>query len=130
MTVGNNSGPHPFLTPLVAGTNLTGVLRLGPLVLNQNAIVKCQVNSNAGAADLVVADAMTINPGANLILSDTGATALPLGTVFTVMSSNITPIAGTFSNLPNGSTITIGSNNYLVSYSGGFGNDLTLTVTP
>ena len=39
-----------------------------------------------------------------------------------------TPIAGTFSNLADGSTFTVGTNTYLVSYEGGTGNDLTLTV--
>jgi hypothetical protein len=39
-----------------------------------------------------------------------------------------TPISGTFSNMPDGSTITVGNNTYLVSYEGGTGNDLTLTV--
>jgi hypothetical protein len=41
-----------------------------------------------------------------------------------------TPIAGTFSNLADGSTFTVGSNNYQVNYEGGTGNDLTLTVVP
>ena len=62
---------------------------------------------------------------------DNGAAALPPGTSFTVISNtSATPISGTFSNLPDGSTITMGSNTYLVSYEGGDGNDLTLTVVP
>ena len=56
---------------------------------------------------------------------------LPLGTVFTVISNtSAMPISGTFSNLPDGSTIGIGGKNCQVSYSGGNGNDLTLTVVP
>jgi hypothetical protein len=41
-----------------------------------------------------------------------------------------TPIAGTFSNLADGSTITIGPNTFQANYEGGDGNDLTLTVVP
>ncbi len=53
------------------------------------------------------------------------------GTVFTAISNTAaTPIAGAFANLPDGSTFTVGRNTYQVSYSGGDGNDLTLTVVP
>ena len=39
-----------------------------------------------------------------------------------------TPIAGTFSNLADGSTFTSNGNTYQVDYEGGDGNDLTLTI--
>ena len=39
-------------------------------------------------------------------------------------------IAGTFANLSDGASITIGSNTFQASYEGGDGNDLTLTVVP
>jgi len=56
---------------------------------------------------------------------------LPVGTVFTMINNTSTmPISGTFMNLPDGSTITVGGKNCQVSYSGGDGNDLTLTVVP
>jgi hypothetical protein len=51
--------------------------------------------------------------------------------VFTAISNtSTTPIAGTFGNLADGSTVTIGVNTFQASYSGGDGNDLTLTVVP
>ena len=40
------------------------------------------------------------------------------------------PIIGTFMNLPDGGTITAGSNTFQANYEGGDGNDLTLTVVP
>jgi N-acetylneuraminic acid mutarotase len=56
---------------------------------------------------------------------------LPVGTVFTAINNtSATPIDGTFSNLADGSIITLGQNSYQISYSGGDGNDLTLTVVP
>jgi hypothetical protein len=39
-------------------------------------------------------------------------------------------ISGTFANLADDSTVTVGVNKLQVSYSGGDGNDLTLTVVP
>jgi hypothetical protein len=47
-------------------------------------------------------------------------------TLITNTSAN--PISGTFSNLPDGGIVTINGNNFQASYSGGDGNDLTLTV--
>jgi len=51
--------------------------------------------------------------------------------VFTAISNTSSdPIAGTFANLPDDSTFTVGPNSYQVTYEGGDGNDLTLTVVP
>ena len=56
---------------------------------------------------------------------------LPQGTSFVVITNSAsTPISGTFANLPDGAVISIGANNLQASYSGGDGNDLTLTVVP
>jgi hypothetical protein len=41
-----------------------------------------------------------------------------------------TLIAGTFSNLPDGSAFTANGNTYQANYEGRDGNDLTLTVVP
>ena len=40
------------------------------------------------------------------------------------------PIAGTFRNRPDGGIVTANGNNLQASYSGGDGNDLTLTLVP
>lgn len=40
------------------------------------------------------------------------------------------PIAGPFSNLPDGSILAVNGNNFQADYEGGGGNDLTLTVVP
>jgi hypothetical protein len=64
-------------------------------------------------------------------LADVGTTTLAPGTVFTVISNTgASPISGTFSNLADGGTITVGSNTFQANYEGGDGNDLTLTVVP
>jgi len=54
---------------------------------------------------------------------------LTSGTVLSAISNtSADPISGTFSNLPDGGTITVGSNIFQANYEGGDGNDLTLTV--
>ena len=68
---------------------------------------------------------------AEILLDDRANSILPPGTVFTVIeNSAVTPIAGTFANLPDGGTITVGANTFQADYEGGDGNDLTLTVVP
>jgi hypothetical protein len=53
------------------------------------------------------------------------------GLVLTVIDNSApTPIAGTFSNLPDGAIVNMNGNNLQASYEGGDGNDLILTVVP
>jgi hypothetical protein len=54
-----------------------------------------------------------------------------MGLVLTVISNtSANPISGTFSNLADGAIVTVSGNKLQTSYSGGDGNDLTLTVVP
>ena len=60
-----------------------------------------------------------------------GSGQLPMGNVLTAIDNvSANPIAGTFANLADESSISVAGNNFLVSYEGGGGNDLTLTVVP
>jgi hypothetical protein len=69
--------------------------------------------------------------GALILFNDGAGSVLPPGTVFGVIdNSATTSISGTFSNLADGSTVTVGSNTFQADYQGGDGNDLTLTVVP
>ena len=66
-----------------------------------------------------------------IALSGETTGVLTQGTVLTVISNtSANPISGTFSNLPDDGIVTINGNNFQASYSGGDGNDLTLTVVP
>ena len=98
------------------------------LLLNSDATLRIGVNSNKSSAAFVVAKGVKLN-NADFSIEDVGNAALPAGTAFTVIQNTATtPIAGSFSNLADGSIVTAGSNTFLVSYEGGDGNDLTLTV--
>jgi autotransporter-associated beta strand protein len=142
VTAGTLSGNGIIEGPVTVGTG-AGTATLAPgkrrqvgrltiwnsLTFDSVASYEEELDSGMISAAQVVALGVTINDGAQIIV--TGLSAVPLlrGTVF-ILISNVatTPIDGTFTNLFDGSTIAIGSNTYLVSYEGGDGNDLTLTV--
>ncbi len=95
-----------------------------------DAIFTFKLNSDNGAAHTVNANGTAIR-GATIVFDDLGNSALSLGTVLTVIdNTSANAIMGTFSNLANGSTLTVGSNTFQANYEGGDGNDLTLTVVP
>ena len=77
----------------------------------------------------MIATGVTLNSGALIAIDDLGSSILASGTVVTLISNTgATPITGTFRSLPDNSTLVVGANTYRVSYEGGTGNDLTLTV--
>jgi hypothetical protein len=101
------------------------------LTFQSDAIYNFNLNSKTAKSDSVVANGATINNGAEFTFTDVAHHRLPIGTVFTVIeNTSANPIAGTFSDLPDGSTFTSNGNTYQVNYEGGDGNDLILTVVP
>jgi autotransporter-associated beta strand protein len=133
VTVGTGSGSGAVLAPgYVHGLGSPGALTIqSALTFSVDATYNVDVNSSNAAADEVVANGVTINTGAQFAFADIGNSTLPIGTAFTIINNtSATPIAGSFSNLPDGSTFSSNGNTYQVSYQGGDGNDLTLTVIP
>jgi autotransporter-associated beta strand protein len=131
VTVGTGSGSGAFLSPGKSSVSPGTLTIQSTLAFNSDATCKFILNSRRAAAGKVVANGVAIGSGALFSPADFGNSALPSGTVFTVIDNTATtPIAGTFSNLADGSTFTLGSNTFQVSYEGGDGNDLTVTVVP
>jgi autotransporter-associated beta strand protein len=132
---GTISGPvtvasSAFLAPGV-DKKIGALSLLGGVTFNSHSTCLVELKSTTATADKVAAFGVTVQSGAHISIGDLGTTSLPSGTILTVISNTgATPIAGTFSNLPDNSTVTVGSNTYQVSYEGGDGNDLTLTVVP
>jgi autotransporter-associated beta strand protein len=111
------------------GKNPGKLTTTSSLTFNAKGACQIDLNSTRGTADQIVAKGVTITSGATVTISDAGTAVLTSGTVFTIISNTAnTAISGTFSNLADGSTLVVGSNTYLASYTGGSGNDLTLTV--
>ena len=126
---GGNSGAI-----LLAGNNATspGTLTVNSTVtFNSLSTYQCVLNRSTVKASKATALGVTINSGATFTFVDTGTGTLTVGTVFTVINNtSANPISGRFINLADGSVFTSKGNNFQVSYTGGTGNDLTLTVVP
>lgn len=131
LTVGTGSGSGATLAP-GAGSSTIGTLTVqNALSFQADATYETQLSSTALAADDVTADGITIMNSAKIMLTDLGATTLASGTSFTLINNtSAAATIGTFSNLGDGGTITVGTNTYQANYEGGDGNDLTLTVVP
>ncbi len=129
VTIGSGIGNGAFLSP--AGTAV-GVLTLqNTLTFQADATYLAGLDSDKVRADKVVANGVTIDGGALISLVDFGGGVIPPGASFILIDNGTgSPISGAFANLSDGSTFALGANTYEASYSGGDGNDLTLTVVP
>ena len=132
VTVGAGSGSGAFLAPAF-GSNKQATLTLrNSLALQADATYTYTFKAKTGQtrADLVRANGVTIN-GATIALQGQTQGTLTAGTVLTVIrNTSANPISGTFNNLADGAIVTVNGNNLQASYTGGDGNDLTLTVVP
>ncbi len=130
VTLGTTEGRPTLLAP--GSSQSLGTLTIQKaLTFNAGATYDFALNSSRSAADQVIANGVTIASGAVFSPIDNGTAILSPGTAFTpILNGAVTPISGIFSNLPDGATVTIGSNTFQVDYEGGDGNDLTLTVVP
>jgi autotransporter-associated beta strand protein len=129
--IGTGAGAGAFLAPSI-GANQPATLRIKKaLTFKADSTYTCKLNTNNARADQVIARGVTIEAGAQFSLQPVANKKLTNGSVFTVINNtSASPITGTFANLPDGSTFTSGRNQYKVSYAGGTGKDLTLTVMP
>ena len=131
VTVGTGRGPGAVLSP---GQNRARPRTLNiesTLTFNSDATYNFELNSNTGIAAKVVTNGVIIISGATFSFAEIGNVVLSPGTVFTAIDNTAgTPITGNFSNLADGSILTVGRNTFFIAYEGGDGNDLTLTVVP
>jgi autotransporter-associated beta strand protein len=131
VTVGTGTRSGAIVLPGNSAT-APGILTINSaLTFNRLSTYKCVLNRSTPIAGEITAFGVTINSGATFTFVDTGTGTLTVGTVFTVINNtSANPIFGTFSNLSDGSVFTSNGNNFQASYTGGTGNDLTLTVVP
>ncbi len=130
VTVGTGHSSGAILFPGKSAT-APGILTINnALTFNSRSTYKCVLNRRTPiAGEITALLGVTINSGASFSFVDTGTGTLTVGTVFTVINNTSAhPISGAFSNLSDGSVFTSNGNNFQVSYEGGSGNDLTLTV--
>ena len=131
VTIGDGGGSTATLAPGKDAANLHTLRIQSALTLKADAVYSCRLSTQKVTSDKVMANGVTIESGARFDFIQLGHGQLTPGTVFIVIANtSAEPISGTFTNLPDGSTFTSGRNSYQVSYEGGTGNDLTLTVVP
>ncbi len=133
VTIGTGIGIGAFLSPGNSATE-PGTLTIdnNTLTFNSASTYKCALDRTTVTASQVTAKGVRINSVAQFVFGDFFTTGtLPIGTVLTVINNtSVSAIVGRFSNLPDRSIFASNGNNFQVSYRGGTGNDLTLTVVP
>jgi len=116
---------------LAPGSGATTLTVKGNLTFNASGSYTWRVKTSSARADKVTAARGVRISFASFTGIAIGNTALSPGTTFTAIeNTSRSPINGTFDNLTDGGTITIGNNTFQANYEGGDGNDLTLTVLP
>jgi autotransporter-associated beta strand protein len=131
VTVGTGRGNGAFLEPSIDASRPTTFTIQSALTFKADGAYVYQLNTKKARADQVVANGVTIENGAQFNFTPVANKRLRTGSVFTAISNtSASAITGTFADLPEGSIFTVGRNNYQISYNGGDGNDLTLTVVP
>ena len=131
VTVGTNSGTGAFLAPSKGIKKPATLTIQGALTLNDDSTYLYKLDTKRAKADEVIANGVGIDSGAKFSLRPSGNNALSTGQVFTVISNtSANPIVGTFHNLADDAVVTVNGSNLQASYTGGDGNDLTLTVVP
>ena len=131
VTVGTNTGVQAFLAPSKGAKKPATLTIQGALTLNDDSTYLYKLDTKRVKADEVIANGVVIDSGAKFSLRPSGNNALTTGQVFTVISNtSASPIAGTFHNLRDGQILTVNGSNLQASYTGGDGNDFTLTVVP
>lgn len=112
---------------ILPGDNV-GTLNVGTTSLNSLMTFGLQIGTVSGVNDqLNVNGLISLN---NALLSVTAGQYLAVGNVFTIINNDATDaVSGTFVGLPQNSTFTVGNYTFRISYTGGTGNDVTLTVT-
>ena len=115
-----NVSPGSSLGTLTIGSQLT--------LTSGNTFVTQINGANVGSFGQVSVTSGVTSLGGS-ILSITSATGLAVGQQITIINNgNTVPINGQFNGLGEGSSITVGNIVFTISYKGGTGNDVVLTV--
>jgi autotransporter-associated beta strand protein len=127
--IGTGDGSGAFLAPSAVASQPTIFTTQDKLSFRADGTYTYKLNTDTAEDDQVVANGIRIESGAQFSFVAVGSNTLTPGTVFTAISNTSSdPIAGTFANLPDDSTFTVGNNTYQADYEGGDGNDFMVTV--
>ena len=117
---GNSPGTLTVLTTF----NLSGTYEAE--VLNKNTYDQLKVGEDFSGSG----NAVTLANGAALDVDLYSGWNIDAGDKFTIIDNQSdTDVSGTFDGIAEGSTVTVGSMAFTISYEGGDGNDVVLTAT-
>ena len=129
--VGTGTGIGAFLAPSTGTSRPASLTIQSALTFHGDGSYIYSLNTRKAKTDRVVANGVSIEPGAELDFHTIGNKKVRTGRSITLIgNTSADPISGNFANLSDGATFSVGRNNFQASYSGGDGNDLTLTVVP
>jgi len=115
---------RPGLSPAQAGTLTTGSLDLGPL-----SALEAKILGPAAGTQYDQVNAIGTVRLANATLRVSGGYVPVAGDTFVLIANDGTdPVAGTFASLPEGATALFNGVLLRISYAGGDGNDVVLSV--
>jgi len=127
VTIGTGAGTGAVFAP--GNDGIGAFTTTGVIALRSDSTLAIEFSPSTVTADKVVTNGITLN---NAIFSPSiVGVAGPMsgGTTFTLVdNTSASAVSGTFNGLPEGSTVTVGTNSCLLSYIGGTGNDIVLTV--
>ncbi|TRX11278.1 LamG-like jellyroll fold domain-containing protein [Flavobacterium gawalongense] len=122
-TLGTGSGAGAILEP---GFLKVGTLSVGALTLKADATYTPEINLGTAIGDQIKATSVNLLNSPVLAPISIAGT-LTEGTNYTIIDNTGTlAINGTFKDLPEMSLVTIGGNNFRITYIGGTGNDVVL----
>lgn len=124
VVVGAGNGAGAVLEP---GNSAIGTFTCGALTLRADATYAVEFNPSAATADKIVTSGINLQNQPNLSVTATVAAEIPEGTKLTIIDNTGSgAVTGIFKDKPEMSLITVGSNNFRLTYKGGTGNDVQL----
>ena len=106
----------------------TGTLTASGGVTFTGGTFKVALDSDTPSTDTLSAPSVTLGAGLALLnVSDLGTTALSNTAAPFVIIATTSGVSGNFSGLVEGSTVTVGNNNYTISYGNTLADDVTLS---
>jgi subtilisin-like proprotein convertase family protein len=107
-----------------------GIITLNNLMMSNNANLFLKVNGLTPGTQCDQVVAKTSVNISNAILSLAVAYPPAAGDIIRIVDNQGSgPVLGTFNGRPQGSIISEGGNQFVISYTGGTGNDITLALT-
>ncbi len=112
-----------------AGSSATGILGTNNLLLSTGGTFGVQVNGGTAGTDYDQVDVTGTVSLNGALLSALGTIALTPGQVITLIANDSNDaVVGTFAGLAEGAVVPINGINFVISYVGGDGNEVTLTA--